>query len=233
MAEATTRFEPAEGRRLRKAIKEAFENDRKIRFADVAYERTSEIPEGRLLLSAQSSGRVRGAYLIVEEYLSLQRMLHLLEHGGLEDEVLRVRRGLLDLLARQEEGAPEENVDVSQYFRKPPPAPKAEPPTWTASGDELPMTPNEYLRLHGWTGYLDVEVAQEKRRMSEAGEEDWLFADGGFRYSYPRLGMKGVRPNEALGLQLIGDARDLGGFRELMEVLNEAKERCADEPGVA
>ena len=134
MAEATTRFEPAEGRRLRKAIKEAFENDGKIRFADVAYERTSETPEGRLLLSAQSSGRVSGAYLIVEEYLSLQRMLHLLEHGDLEDEVLKVRRGLLDLLARQEEGTPEENVDVSQYFRKPPPAPKAEPPTWTASG---------------------------------------------------------------------------------------------------
>ena len=96
----------------------------------------------------------------------------------------------------------------------------------------MPMTPNEYLRLHGWTSYLDVEVAQEKRRMSEAGEEGWLFADGGFRYSYPRLGIKGVRPNEALGLQLIGDARDLGGFRELMEVLNEAKERRADEPGV-
>ena len=95
------------------------------------------------------------------------------------------------------------------------------------------MTPTEYLRLHGWTSYLDVEAAEERRRMYEAGEEGWLLADSGARYAYPRLGVRGLSLNEALGLQLVGDARDLGGFRELLEVLSEAKEGRAGDTGAA
>ena len=68
-----------------------------------------------------------------------------------------------------------------------------------------------FLLLWGWERYALEEVAAEYRRKREAGEELWLLADDEVRFRYPRLGISGTNMKEALGLELVGAARDLGG----------------------
>lgn len=89
------------------------------------------------------------------------------------------------------------------------------------------MGPSEFLLLRGWERYIDEEVATEYRRRREAGEELWLLADNGVRFRYPRLGISGMNMKEALGLELVGAARDLVGYERLVEVLDAA---CAGGP---
>ncbi len=85
------------------------------------------------------------------------------------------------------------------------------------------MGPSEFLLLRGWERYVDEEVAAEYRRKREADEDLWFIADNGVRFRYLRLGISGMTMKEALGLELVGAARDLGGYERLVEVLDAAR----------
>lgn len=89
-----------------------------------------------------------------------------------------------------------------------------------ANEGETPMGADEYLRLSGWVTYRDVEVFEEWEREAEADSLKYFTGDKGIRYVHPLTGIH-CTSNEALGLQLVRDARDVGGFRAYMKLIGE------------
>jgi hypothetical protein len=89
-----------------------------------------------------------------------------------------------------------------------------------ANEGDTPMGPAEYLRLSGWVTYRDVEVFEEWKREAEADSLKYFTGDKGVRYVHPQTGLLSTL-QEALGGQLIRDARDVGGFRAYKKLIDE------------
>jgi hypothetical protein len=237
MIEKPERFEPERAKEIREAMREAFAGDEKLRLADVVFERGPEIPEGEVGVVLQTLKKVNGTYLLLGEYLDLPDVEHRLDTGRLAEELDRVRSESLDMLATQEEGVrldPEEwAMQELERMRNPG---KRNRMGSTMVGDrealsrrnearktnegDSPMGPSEFVRLSGWVTYRDVEVFEKWKREAENDSIRYFTGDKGIRYVHPGTGIH-CTLQEALGGQLIRDARDVGGFRSYKKLIDE------------
>jgi hypothetical protein len=106
------RFEPEEANRIWAAVARAFTGRHKLRLAAVLFERDPEEEHGgekgaeEMVVVTRAVRRMERGWFSMVHRSELARVLELLEGGGLETAAGKLREGMLDRLACEEEGIP-------------------------------------------------------------------------------------------------------------------------------
>lgn len=86
--------------------------------------------------------------------------------------------------------------------------------------EKRPMGPEQYLLLRGWERHVYEDIAQEYRRMREANDPEWPLLDNGVRFRRRPDGTE-CSLIYALGHQLVQEAKAVGGFDQLVKVVED------------